>query len=171
VVETVRDPDFLHAVREPASRQSITSRAASIVPGRTFDVTAAPLPGGGAVVVLRDQTGNGPREKTRRDFIATYPTNCRTPLTSIQGYTETRWTALESTTLPASFGVIRKNATRMARLTEDLLTLARVNPASSASIFSPVAPGTLLHEAVQSFRAIARTKEWICNWRISPTRG
>ncbi len=90
VVETVRDPDFLHAVRE-ASKQSkvCTSRAASILPGRTFDVTAAPLPGGGAVVVLRDQTETERIEKTRRDFIANVSHELRTPLTSIQGYTET----------------------------------------------------------------------------------
>jgi len=55
LVETVRDPDFLAAVRGASeARKVFTARAASIVPGRTFDVTAAPMPGGGAVAVLRD---------------------------------------------------------------------------------------------------------------------
>ncbi len=90
LVETVRDPDFLTAVRGASeARKVFTARAASIVPGRTFDVTAAPMPGGGAVAVLRDLTETERIEKTRRDFIANVSHELRTPLTSIQGYTET----------------------------------------------------------------------------------
>jgi two-component system phosphate regulon sensor histidine kinase PhoR len=71
VVETVRDPDFLRAVRGASEVQKVHgARAASILPGRTFDVTAAPMPGGGAVAVLRDLTETERVEKTRRDFIA-----------------------------------------------------------------------------------------------------
>ena len=66
-----------------------TARATSIVPGRAFDVTAAPLPDGGAVAVLRDLTETERVEKTRRDFIANVSHELRTPLTSIQGYSET----------------------------------------------------------------------------------
>ncbi|HEV2688783.1 MAG TPA: histidine kinase dimerization/phospho-acceptor domain-containing protein, partial [Bryobacteraceae bacterium] len=130
VVETVRDPDFLRAVRGASEAQKVhAARAASILPGRTFDVTAAPLPGGGAVAVLRDLTETERVEKTRRDFIANVSHELRTPLTSIQGYTET---LLDSATAPENdhardfLEIIRKNATRMSRLTEDLLTLARV---------------------------------------------
>ena len=47
----------LAAVRDATNSNKIAStRAGSIVPGRSFDVTAAPLPGGGAVAVLRDLT-------------------------------------------------------------------------------------------------------------------
>ena len=71
VVETVRDPQFLAAVRGATEgKQIVSARAVSIAPGRTFDVTAAPLPGGGAVAVLRDLTETERVEKTRRDFIA-----------------------------------------------------------------------------------------------------
>src|SRR6202050_3523458 len=70
VVETIRDPDFLGTVNEAISTREVkTARATSIVPGRAFDVTAAPLPGGGAVAVLRDPTETERVEKTRRDFI------------------------------------------------------------------------------------------------------
>src|SRR5204863_1184849 len=120
VVETVRDPDFLRAVRSATEARKVTSaRAASILPGRSFDVTAAPMPGGGAVAVLHDITEIERIEKTRRDFIANVSHELRTPLTSVQGYTET----LLDTVSPSDsrvrefLEIIRKNSDRMARLT------------------------------------------------------
>jgi two-component system phosphate regulon sensor histidine kinase PhoR len=80
VEETIRDPDFLQAVHSASKEIEVsTSRASSILPGRTFDVTAAPLPGGGAVAVLRDLTETERAEKTRRDFIANVSHELRTP--------------------------------------------------------------------------------------------
>ena len=160
IIETVRDPDFLTAVRGANDGLRVTSaRAASIIPGRTFDVTAAPMPGGGAVAVLRDLTETERVEKTRRDFIANVSHELRTPLTSIQGYTETLLdSAPESNHAREFLEIIRKNATRMSRLTEDLLTLARVESGDQPFDIQPVAPGELLEEAAQSFREIARNQ-------------
>jgi two-component system phosphate regulon sensor histidine kinase PhoR len=160
VVETVRDPQFLGAVRSATVENKISSsRAASIVPGRTFDVTAAPLPGGGAVAVLRDLTETERVEKTRRDFIANVSHELRTPLTSIQGYTET---LLDSSTENGNarefLEIIRKNATRMARLTEDLLTLARVESGEQRFDVQSTAPAELLNDAVESFRDIVHAQ-------------
>ena len=161
VVETIRDPDFLATVKAATSGKEVkTARATSVVPGRAFDVTAAPLPDGGAVAVLRDLTETERVEKTRRDFIANVSHELRTPLTSIQGYSET---LLD--TLPENSGstrefleIIRKNAARMARLTEDLLTLARVESGETRFDTEPVAPVELLSDAEESFREIARTQ-------------
>jgi len=157
VVETVRDPDFLRAVREASELHKVsTTRAVSISPGRTFDITAAPLPGGGAVAVLRDLTETERVEKTRRDFIANVSHELRTPLTSIQGYTETLLdSASESNHARDFLEIIRKNATRMSRLTEDLLTLARVESGEQRFDIQVVTPEELLHEALQSFGAVA----------------
>ncbi len=160
LVETVRDPDFLAAVRGASeARKVFTARAASIVPGRTFDVTAAPMPGGGAVAVLRDLTETERVEKTRRDFIANVSHELRTPLTSIQGYTETLLDSAPGNGHTREFlEIIRKSAVRMSRLTEDLLTLARVESGEQRFDIQPSAPADLLQEAVQSFREIARTQ-------------
>ena len=160
LVETVRDPDFLAAVRGASqARKVFTARAASIVPGRTFDVTAAPMPGGGAVAVLRDLTETERVEKTRRDFIANVSHELRTPLTSIQGYTETLLDSAPDHDHSRDFlEIIRKSAVRMSRLTEDLLTLARVESGEQRFDIQPSAPADLLQEAVQSFREIARTQ-------------
>ena len=158
VVETVRDPQFLAAVRDATEGKKIASaRAGSIVPGRSFDVTAAPLPGGGAVAVLRDLTETERVEKTRRDFIANVSHELRTPLTSIQGYTET---LLDSTSenghVREFLEIVRKNAARMSRLTEDLLTLARVESGEQRFDPQPTTPAELLSDAEESFREVVR---------------
>jgi two-component system phosphate regulon sensor histidine kinase PhoR len=161
VVETVRDPDFLATVKAATTTKEVTTaRAASIVPGRAFDVTAAPLPDGGVVAVLRDLTETERVEKTRRDFIANVSHELRTPLTSIQGYSETLLDSLAENSGPTRefLEIIRKNAARMARLTEDLLTLARVESGETRFETEPVPPVELLHDAEESFREIARTQ-------------
>ena len=160
VVETIRDPDFLATVREAAKTREVkTARATSIVYGRVFEVTAAPLPDGGAVAVLRDLTETERVEKTRRDFIANVSHELRTPLTSIQGYAETLLDgALDNAAPTREFlEIIRKNSSRMSRLTEDLLTLARVESGETRFDAESVPPAELLHDAEESFREIART--------------
>ena len=160
VVETIRDPDFLASVKQAANTHAVkTARATSIVYGRVFDVTAAPLPDGGAVAVLRDLTETERVEKTRRDFIANVSHELRTPLTSIQGYTETLLdSTLDNVASTRDFlEIIRKNSSRMSRLTEDLLTLARVESGETRFDVESVPPAELLHDAEESFREIART--------------
>ncbi|MBS1850370.1 MAG: HAMP domain-containing protein [Acidobacteria bacterium] len=160
IVETVRDPDFLRAVRTANETRTVsTARALSLVPGRTFDVTAAPLPGGGSVAVLRDLTETERVEKTRRDFIANVSHELRTPLTSIQGYTETLLDSISEDGHTREFlEIIRKNAMRMSRLTEDLLALARVESGEHRFDIQPVLPGELLQEALLNFRERARSQ-------------
>jgi two-component system phosphate regulon sensor histidine kinase PhoR len=162
VVETIRDPDFLAAVKAATTTKQVkTTRATSIVPGRAYDVTAAPLPDGGAVAVLRDLTETERVEKTRRDFIANVSHELRTPLTSIQGYSETLLDLSSENAGPNRefLEIIRKNAARMARLTEDLLTLARVESGETRFDTEPVPPIELLHDAEESFREIAPGQE------------
>jgi two-component system, OmpR family, phosphate regulon sensor histidine kinase PhoR len=159
VVETIRDPDFLATVKAATTTKDVkTARATSIVPGRAFDVTAAPLPDGGVVAVLRDLTETERVEKTRRDFIANVSHELRTPLTSIQGYTETLLDTISDDSAPTRefLEIIRKNTARMSRLTEDLLTLARVESGETRFETEPVPPVDLLHDAEESFREIAR---------------
>jgi len=161
LIDSVRDPDFLAAIQEAARDQVVTSaRSNTIAPGRFFDVTAAPMPGGGAVAVLRDLTETERMEKSRRDFIANVSHELRTPLTSIQGYSETLLDTTPDNTAPNRefLEIIRKNASRMAHLTEDLLTLARVESGETRFDAEPVPPIELLHDAEENFREIARSQ-------------
>jgi two-component system phosphate regulon sensor histidine kinase PhoR len=153
LVHAVRDPDVLACVDtalklgEPGS-----GKAASVVPGRVFDVSAAPTPDGGAVAVLHDVTEIERAEKTRRDFIANVSHELRTPLTSISGYVETILD--HEAELPGHtrefLEIILKNATRMNRLTEDLLALASVESGDYKVKTRPVAAAALVENAMDT---------------------
>jgi two-component system phosphate regulon sensor histidine kinase PhoR len=130
----------------------------SVTSGRTFGMTSAPLPDGGAVCVLRDTTEIARVERTRRDFIANVSHELRTPLTSLLGYTET---LLDDSTDAKSrefLEIMRRNAQRMTRLTEDLLTLARVESGEYPLQQAPVSAHELLRDAQVSFNELARAK-------------
>lgn len=150
LVETVRDPDLLTSVTHVLGhRIPASTRAKAVVPGRIFEVSAAPMPGGGAVVVLHDVTEIDRVEKTRRDFIANVSHELRTPLTSISGYAETLLEDGEGLSPQARefLSVIRRNASRMTRLSEDLLALARIESGEHKLNLRPVAASLLMEEA------------------------
>ncbi len=160
LVQSVRDPEILRSVEHALARRDVTTaHAAKIFSGRVFDVTAAPMPGGGAVAVLHDQTDIERVEKTRRDFIANVSHELRTPLTSIQGYSET---LLDHNNVPDHvrefIEIIRKNATRMSHLTEDLLVLARVESGERDFNFQLTTAQELLDDAVQTFQDLATSR-------------
>lgn len=157
LLDVVQDPEVLRAVDESLALAEVrSSRASGVVPGRVFGVTVAPMPKGGAVCALHDLTEIERVEKTRRDFIANVSHELRTPLTSIQGYTETLLDATKPDDLGRGFlEIIRKNANRMARLTDDLLTLARVESGEQKMEFHAVPADALVRDAFQSFQELS----------------
>jgi len=161
LVQSVRDPEILDSVRKAMQARDVTvARAAKISSGRVFDVTAAPMPGGGVVAVLHDQTDIERVEKTRRDFIANVSHELRTPLTSIQGYAETLLEGNGISPHAREFlEIIRKNARRMGRLTEDLLVLARVESGEQAFNLQYTMPQELLDDAAQTFQELASSRD------------
>jgi two-component system phosphate regulon sensor histidine kinase PhoR len=153
----VRDPELLACVRGALEQREVrTGRASSLAPGRIFDISAAPLPSGGAIAVLHDVTRIEAAERSRRDFIANVSHELRTPLTSIQGYVETLiedpHTRKETTR--EFLGVILKNATRMNRITEDLLALAGVESPDYKLALQPTHASALLKDAIESLGGI-----------------
>ena len=150
LVQTVRDPELLACVDQAVRlRKTGKAIARAVVPGRIFEVSAAPITGGSAVVVLHDITEIDRVEKTRRDFIANISHELRTPLTSISGYAETM---LEQDSEHSSqardfLSIICRNAARMTRLTEDLLALARIESGEYKLQRKPVEADVLIDEA------------------------
>jgi two-component system, OmpR family, phosphate regulon sensor histidine kinase PhoR len=157
LIRAVRDPDFLRVVGDVLEHRKVRSVTLfSISPGRTFGMTSAPLPDGGAVCVLRDSTEIARVERTRRDFIANVSHELRTPLTSLLGYTETLMDEFADPKAHDFLEIIRRNAQRMSRLTEDLLTLARVESGEERLEQAPVSAQELLRDAQASFSEVAK---------------
>jgi two-component system phosphate regulon sensor histidine kinase PhoR len=159
VIRVVRDPDFLRVIEDVLEQRKPQSATLfSVAPGRTFVMTSAPLPDGGAICVLRDNTEIARVERTRRDFIANVSHELRTPLTSLLGYTETLMDEIPDPKAHEFLEIIRRNAQRMSRLTEDLLTLARVESGEDRLQEAPVSAQELLRDAQSSFSDLARNR-------------
>ena len=157
VIHSMRDPEVLACIRGALERREVcVGRATSLAPGRIFEVNAAPLPSGGALVVLHDVTGIEAAQKSRREFVANVSHELRTPLTSIQGYVET---LIEdpnpSPEMTLEFlSIILKNAARMNRLTEDLLALASVESPGYQLHAQPVRADVLVSDAIAALGGI-----------------
>ena len=170
LTDTVRDPEVLDAVtRAVADGVTATASAKGIAMGRSFVLKAAPMPNGGAVAVLHDVSEIERVEKTRRDFIANVSHELRTPLTAIQGFSET---LLDSPPeeLPSHreyLEIIHRNVVRMVRLTDDLLTLARVESGEQRLELEPISAAMLLSQAAATFREAARLAE--CELNVTQT--
>lgn len=159
LVQTIRDPDVLHCVRAALDERSVCERrSTSVVPGRIFEIAASPMPGGGAVAVLHDITRVEQVERIQRDFVANVSHELRTPLTSISGYVETLLDheASLSTQAREFLNTILKNATRMNRLTEDLLVMARVESSEQELHPAPVRADILIRDAVQAMSGLVQ---------------
>jgi two-component system phosphate regulon sensor histidine kinase PhoR len=167
LVQTIRVPEVLECV-QAALEQGRYAEASSVSlpPGRTFSVSAAPMPEGGAVVVLHDVTQVEQVERTQREFVANVSHELRTPLTSISGYVETlledERTGLFFTPQVREFlEAIHKSAKRMGRLTDDLLAMARVDSGEQKLRPQAVEVSIVLREAEDAVAALVKEKHGV----------
>lgn len=157
LAHSVRDPELLACVKGVLEHQEVRfGRATLLSPGHVFEIHAAPLPSGGALAVLHDVTGVEAAQKSRREFVANVSHELRTPLTSIQGYVETLIDdPSPNPEMTRDFlGIILKNATRMNRLTEDLLALAGVESPDYKLALQPSRANILLDDAIDALGGI-----------------
>lgn len=162
LVQTIRDPEILDCVRTSLELRILSEgRSTSLLPGRIFEVNVSPMPGGGAVAVLHDITRIEQVERTQRDFVANVSHELRTPLTSITGYVETLLDHEATLSKPARefLTIILKNATRMNRLTEDLLVMARVESSEQELHPAPIPADVLVRDAVQAMSGLVQDAE------------
>jgi two-component system phosphate regulon sensor histidine kinase PhoR len=164
LVQTIRSPEVLRCVQTALNEGRVAEhRSVSLPMGRTFAVSAAPMPEGGAVVVMQDRTRIEQVERTQREFVANVSHELRTPLTSISGYVET---LLDDDRLGLFFTPqvreflegIQKSARRMGRLTDDLLAMARVDSGEQKLRPEPVEVGVLISEAADAVAALVKEK-------------
>ncbi len=116
----------------------------------------------GAVLILRDITRLRRLEQARRDFVDNVSHELRTPLTALGGFIEIlRDGAYETPEQARHFlDVLHRQSTRMQRIIEDLLLLARLERNSDEQRFEirrhPLAP--VLQAAAAACRSIAEQR-------------
>ncbi len=134
LVEVVRQTELIEAVRDVLKGEPRVET--EIVTGTLrqhfFAVTVAAVRAAetsGAVIVLHDITELRKLERVRRDFVANVSHELRTPLTAIQGFSETLLAgAINDPENRVKFlEIILEHSRRLARLTEDLLMLSKMD--------------------------------------------
>ena len=182
LLEVARQSDLLAAIKMALSGQEqVTSEiVVGTVRPRSFAVTAAPVQASGhkgAVLVLHEITDLRRLERVRQDFVANVSHEFRTPLTAIQGFAETLLSgALDDPANRRRFvEIIREHATRLARLTEDLLKLSRIEAGQLKLEFRPVSVTQLIESCVETAHLKAVPRQLALNVRLPeglpPVRG
>ena len=157
LLEVARQSDLLAAIKMALSgKEQVTSEiVVGTVRPRSFAVTAAPVQASthkGAVLVLHEITDLRRLERVRQDFVANVSHEFRTPLTAIQGFAETLLAgALDDPANRRRFvEIIREHSMRLARLTEDLLKLSRIEAGQLKLDFRPVSVTQLVESCVET---------------------
>lgn len=134
LVEVMRQTELIEAVRKVLAGEPRVE--AEVVTGTLrqhfFAATVAAVhatQANGAVVVLHDITDLRKLERVRRDFVANVSHEFRTPLTAIQGFSETLLGGAmnDPQNRDRFLGIILEHARRLARLTDDLLMLSKMD--------------------------------------------
>jgi two-component system phosphate regulon sensor histidine kinase PhoR len=165
LVEGLRQAQLVTAVRQvlPGGDEVTGEVEVGTVRRRSFSVTAAPVRAAGAssaVLVLHDITELRRLERVRRDFVANVSHEFKTPLTAIQGFAETLLGgALDDKANRRRFmEIIREHAQRLARLTDDLLKLSRIEAGRLDLESGPVSVSGLVSGCVETARLKAESK-------------
>ena len=137
-LEVIRHPDIAAQITAALRGDAVGSHEVVFArdPGRTFIARAAPVQapgGGGAVLVLHDITDLRRADQIRRDFVANVSHELRTPLTAIRGYVEALLDGpTDADDTHRFLEIIARHSTRMERLVQDLLRLARLDAKQEA---------------------------------------
>ena len=119
------------AVMEKASRGE-RGEATIERMGLEYQLTASPVSGGGAVLLVFDVTERRRAERIRREFTANVSHELKTPLHSIMGAAELLETGLVKPGDEAEFyRRIRTEASRLLALIEDVIDLSRMDEGES----------------------------------------
>jgi len=187
LIELVRISELLGLIRRALrGEEGLQSDIAmGIVQQSSFVVTAAPVKAleasagsgfgatekpTGAVVVLHDVTELRRLERVRQDFVANVSHEFKTPLTAIQGFAETLLAgALDDPNNNRRFlEIIRDHAARLARLTDDLLKLARIEAGKLEIEFSAVGLTELIEGCAETALLRASRKQITLEIDIPP---
>jgi len=166
LVEIVRQTEMIEAVRKVLAGEPRVE--AEIVTGTLrqhfFAATVAAVHAGdtnGAVVVLHDITELRKLERVRRDFVANVSHEFRTPLTAIQGFAETLLAGAmnDPQNRERFLAIIVEHSRRLARLTEDLLMLSKMDADRLELEIRRVSVTQFIESCIETARHRASEKE------------
>ncbi len=135
LASVIRDPKVLEAAdlalqqgRKGATQFTLPSPVEHTFGALVAPLTAANADGTAAVVALYDQTERLKTDRMRADFVANASHELRTPLAAVLGFIETlQGPAKDDAEAREQFlDIMLKQANRMTRLIDDLLSLSRI---------------------------------------------
>ncbi len=165
-VSILRQPLILDAI-DTVIRDGIPARANFIGSDGAHETvwvaSAAPLMADGRLGVLvsmEDTTAMQEAGQMRRDFVANVSHELRTPLTALIGFIETlRGAAREDPVAREKFlAIMSREATRMNRLVQDLLSLSRVESEERMRPTQRMSPGDLLRSVALSLAPLLQER-------------
>jgi two-component system phosphate regulon sensor histidine kinase PhoR len=170
-------PDLQQLFRTKAAREVVetalqglpVSRREIEIDGQILEASARPLPNGGVVMVLMDQTEIRKLEAIRRDFVANVSHELKTPLTSISGYAETLVADRpDPSTTDRFLRVILSNSRRMQRLVDSLLDLSRIESGRWQPMAETVDLASATREVMDGLRGRAQEGQLVLETDFAP---
>jgi two-component system phosphate regulon sensor histidine kinase PhoR len=143
---------------------------------RIFDLRVVPLNSerngdtSGAIGVFFDVTQLEKLERVRQEFLSNVSHELRTPLTAILAFVETLETGqLEDNDDNRRFlAIIRKNATRMQDLIEDILELSAIEAGNVEVETEEIELGTLVNDVITALGAKASARGIVVKNKVPP---
>jgi two-component system phosphate regulon sensor histidine kinase PhoR len=174
----IRDPKVLDGA-DQALRLERRTEAQFALAGpveHTFDAFMVPLKatakdGPAVILALQDNTERLKMDRMRADFVANASHELRTPLTAVVGFVETlRGPAKDDTEARERFlDIMLKQANRMTRLIDDLLSLSRIELREHTRPTDTVDVAAVLRSSVDLLETQA--KQAPCEIRIEVAPG
>ena len=167
----LRMPELVDAVRRAAKRRE--RQRVEFFERVPLDrwleafVTPVRVAGGGEgavdllLMTFNDLTPLRRVEQMRADFIVNASHELRTPLAALLGFIETlQGTAKDDPAARAKFlGIMQGQATRMARLIDDLLSLSRIELNAHLQPNTPVDLAPIVRQVVDGLQTLARDRD------------
>lgn len=161
----LRMPELVEAIRrarEENARQRVEF-SERVPHDRWFEAFVSPVRLGGADLLLmtfNDLTPLRQVEEMRADFVANASHELRTPLAALLGFVETlQGPAKDDPATREKFlAIMQAQATRMARLIDDLLSLSRIELNAHLKPDTPVELGSIVRQVVDGLQMLARAR-------------
>jgi len=167
---SLRMPELVEAIRRAGKRRE-PQRVEFFerVPlDRWFEAYVTPVKLAGAdgrsdilLLTFNDLTPLRRVEEMRADFVANASHELRTPLAALLGFIETLQgpAKADATAREKFLGIMKAQATRMARLIDDLLSLSRIELNAHLPPSTPVDLAMIVRQVVDGLQTLARDRE------------